>query len=180
MKKARLRSLLCTLLLIAACNGSAPQLQEFSSESGGFVVSTPNALEENVESVDTAVGAIDIHTFTATHDRTVYVVAYSDYPAEIISQSDPQQVLNGSRDGAVQNVGGTLVSETAIDLEGNPGKALVINTTSDAGNMATVNAHLYLVENRLYQILVVVPQGAEKSAEVDTFLNSFSLSNAAP
>ncbi len=180
MKTARLRSLLCSLLLVAACNTAAPKLEEFASEPGGFAVAAPRALEEDVASVETAVGPIDIHTFTTTQGETAYIVAYSDYPADLITQSDPQQVLNGSRDGAVQNVGGTLVSEESIDLDGNPGKALVIDTTTDTGDAATVNARLYLVDNRLYQILVVVPKGGEESTSTEAFLDSFSLTDAAP
>lgn len=176
MRKPFFRPLLLSLVLVAACNtATPPTLEEFSSENGGFAISTPLTLEESVQSVDTAVGPIEIHTFTGENRNAAYVVAYSDYPAEMVSQVDPTMLLDGSRDGAVQNVNGTLVSEETLDLNGNPGRSLVIDATTDTGEDATVNARLYLVENRLYQVLVVVPKGKEEGVDIAGFLNSFSL-----
>ncbi|NJN20574.1 MAG: hypothetical protein HC812_04440 [Leptolyngbya sp. RL_3_1] len=164
-----------SLLLVAACNTAAPQLEEFASEAGNFTIQTPIALTENRQSVETAVGPIEIHTFTAEDRNAAYVVAYSDYPAEMVAQTDPDTLLSGSRDGAVQNVGGTLISEDTIDLNGNPGLALVIDAQTETGEEATVNAHLYLFENRLYQVLVVVPKDEADKVDVEGFLGSFQV-----
>jgi hypothetical protein len=103
------------------------------------------------------------------------VVAYSDYPAEIIEQTDPQALLDSSRDGAVNNLGGTLVSEEVIDLAGNPGRSLVISANANQEQTATINSRIYLVENRLYQVLVVSPEGTESLEESLSFLDSFDL-----
>ncbi len=175
MRKPFFRPLLLSLFLVAACNTAPPTLEEFASEDGSFTVQTPITLDKDSQSVDTAVGPIEIHTFTAEDRNAAYVVAYSDYPAEMVAQTDPETLLSGSRDGAVQNVGGTLVSEDTIDLNGNPGRDLVIDAKTDTGEEATVNARLYLFENRLYQILVVVPKGEEDGVDVDGFLDSFNV-----
>ena len=175
MRKPFFRPFLISLVLMAACNTAAPEPEEFSSESGNFTVQTPIELEESSQSVETAVGPIEIHTFTAENRTAAYVVAYSDYPAEMVAQTDPEELLNGSRDGAVQNVGGTLISEDQIELDGNPGRALVIDAATEDGEQATVNANLYLFENRLYQVLVVVPKGEEDKVDIEGFLNSFDV-----
>lgn len=175
MRKPFFRPFLFSLLLVAACNTAAPELEEFASEGGNFTIQTPITLAEDSQSVDTAVGPIEIHTFTAEDRNAAYVVAYSDYPAEMVDQTDPDTLLNGSRDGAVENVGGTLISEDTIDLNGNPGRALVIDAETGDGEEATVNANLYLFENRLYQVLVVVPKGEEDKVDVEGFLSSFSV-----
>lgn len=175
MRKPFFRPFLLSLLLVAACNTAASEPEEFSSEGGNFTVQTPIELEESSQSVETAVGPIEIHTFTAEDRNAAYVVAYSDYPAEMVAQTEPEELLDGSRDGAVQNVGGTLISEDTIDLNGNPGRALVIDATTETGEEATVNANLYLFENRLYQVLVVVPKGEEGNVDVESFLSSFSV-----
>lgn len=162
--------------MATACNTAAPEIQEFTSETGGFAISTPVTLSEASQSVETQVGNIDIYTFTAEEPEAAYVVAYSDYPSEIVAQSDPTAMLDGSRDGAVNNVGGTLISENPVELAGNPGRALVIDTQTETGAAATVNARLYLVDNRLYQVLVVVPKDQEGKVDVQGFLDSFTLS----
>ncbi|MDB9524500.1 hypothetical protein PN498_00745 [Oscillatoria sp. CS-180] len=164
-----------TALLVTACNQDQAITEDFSSEAGQFSISTPAPLEETQQSVDTPVGPIEIYTFTAEQDDAAYVVAYSDYPPEIVEQTDPDQLLDSSRDGAINNLGGTLVSEEAIDLEGNPGRSLVISTDVNAGEPAVIDSRIYLVENRLYQILVVMPEDDNDDAASTNFLESFSL-----
>jgi hypothetical protein len=175
MRKPFFRPFLLSLLLVAACNTAAPKIEEFTSEAGDFTIQAPIALTENSQSVETAVGPVEIHTFTAEDRNAAYVVAYSDYPAEMVSQSDPDALLSGSRDGAVQNVGGTLISEDKIEMDGNPGLELVIDAQTETGEEATVNARLFLFENRLYQVLVVVPKGEAESVDVDGFFESFKV-----
>lgn len=169
------RFILCSTLLMAACNGNQAQLEEFSSPTGAFTIATPVPLEATQESVQTPVGPIEIHTFQAETEDSAYVVAYSDYPAAIVTESDPEMLLNSSRDGAISNVGGTLVSEEAIEIDGNPGRSLVISTGEGTAEPAVINSRIYLVDNRLYQILVVTPEGAEQPAVTDGFLESFDL-----
>lgn len=174
MKHALGRLLVLSALVVTACQGNQAAYEEFSSETGNFSISTPEALEETQQSVQTPVGPIDIHTFTAESENSAYVVAYSDYPSEIVDQTNPDELLNSSRDGAITNLGGTLVSEEEIDLEGNPGRSLVIDTAAGTEEAATINSRIYLVDNRLYQILVVVPEG-EGVVDSETFLESFEL-----
>ena len=203
MKKFLLNPLLAGLLLVATACNSAPtanpeavtsedgadveatteadataedtKTEIFTSETGGFSIETPLDLVEASQSVPTAAGDIEIYTYTAEDDNAAYVVAYSDYPAEIVEQTDPVTILDGGRDGAVGNVGGTLVSEDQIELAGNPGRSLVIDAQTDDGQAATINARIYLVENRLYQALVVVPKDGEDKVDIQGFLDSFTL-----
>lgn len=168
--------LLIGALMLTACNGgSQPTVEAFASEAGQFSIAAPAPFEETQQSVETPVGPVEIHTFTAEAEDTAYVVAYSDYPPEIVDQTDPQVLLDSSRDGAVNNLGGTLVNEEVIDLEGNPGRSLEISATANQGQMATINSRIYLVDNRLYQVLVVAPEGQSTPEASETFLDSFDL-----
>ncbi len=176
MKYRHSQWLIVSALMLTACNGGNPPTPEaFASETGQFSIAAPAPFEETQQSVETPVGPVDIYTFTAETDDTAYVVAYSDYPSEIIEQTDPQVLLDSSRDGAVANLGGTLVSEEVIDLEGNPGRSLIINATANQNQAATINSRIYLVDNRLYQVLVVVPEGESTPEESESFLDSFDL-----
>lgn len=167
--------LLIGALMLAACNGEQPAVEAFASEAGQFTIAAPAPFEETQQSVETPVGPVEIHTFTAEAEDTAYVVAYSDYPPEIVNQTDPQVLLDSSRDGAVNNLGGTLISEEVIDLEGNPGRSLVISATANQDQTATINSRIYLVDNRLYQVLVVAPEGTSTPEASETFLDSFDL-----
>lgn len=167
--------LLSIALFTAACERNSTATTEFISEEGQFSIDAPAPLEETQQSVQTPVGPVDIYTFTAETDESAYVVAYSDYPPAIVDETDPEMLLDSSRDGAISNLGGTLVSEEAIDLEGNPGRSLVISTNDAANEPATINSRIFLVENRLYQVLVVTPEDQDTQAASADFLESFDL-----
>lgn len=149
--------------------------QEFKSEAGGFSVVTPLTLKESVQSVDTELGKLDIHIFTAERGDTAFVVGYSDYPQEIIQLSDPDQMLDGGRDGAAANVNGKVIAEDKITLNNYLGRDLVINGIAENGQEMTIQAYMFLVENRLYQVMVVAPKGELNSSEAGNFLRSFRL-----
>jgi len=175
MKHRLCQLFLMGALMLTACESNQVATESFSSEMGQFSIETPAPFEETQQSVETPVGAVEIHTFTAETEDTAYVVAYSDYPPEIVNQTDPQVLLDSSRDGAVSNLGGTVVSEEVIDLEGNPGRSLVINTEANQDQAATINSRIYLVDNRLYQILVVAPDNSADAEVSQSFLDSFDL-----
>ncbi len=175
MKNRLSQCLLVGFLVLTACNQAPPPPEMFTSDSGQFEIAAPAPFEETQQSVETPVGPVEIYTFTAETENTAYVVAYSDYPTEIIEQTDPQALLDSSRDGAVNNLGGTLISEEVIDLEGNPGRSLVISANANQEQAATINSRIYLVDNRLYQVLVVSPEGADTVEDSTTFLESFDL-----
>lgn len=166
---------LTSTLVFMACQSEQAGMESFSSEVGQFTISTPAPFEETHQSVETPVGPVDIYTFTAETEESAYVVAFSDYPAQIVEQSEPNQLLDSSRDGAVTNLGGTLVSESEIEIGGNPGRSLVITTDTGTNEPAMINSRIYLVNNRLYQILVVSPQNQDLNATSEAFLKSFSL-----
>lgn len=151
------------------------QPQEFTSKSGGFSVMTPATLKESTQSTDTAIGPIDIHTFLAEVGNRAYVVGYSDYPAEIMRQSDPEQILDGSRDGAADNLKGQVISENSLTLDNHPGREFVINATAQNNLKMTVKARIYLVKNRLYQVMLATPQNEFNPSDADAFLKSFKL-----
>ncbi len=160
--------------LLTACNSSrAPQ--EFKSEAGAFSVTTPVGLRAATQSVDTQAGKLEIHTFFGQQGATGYMVGYVDYPQEVVQQGDPAKILDGSRDGAVSNVNGKLVIETKVTLDGHPGRELVIDAKARNGEDGTVRARVFLVNNRLYQVMIVAPKGRVSSSAMNDFLQSFKL-----
>lgn len=154
----------------------APKIaREFKSEAGGFSVITPYTLKETVQSVDTQAGAIDIHIFSADRNDTSLLVGYSDYPVEIVKASDPEKMLDGSRDGAVTNVKGELVAEVKTSLNNFPGRELTISAKAENGQEMILRGRIFLVDNRLYQVMAITSKGKGNSAEIGDFLASFKL-----
>ena len=167
-----LAKLLLVALILAGC---ASRPKEFRSAAGKFSVEAPIPLKEQVQPIDTPAGKIDAHIFMAESKTIAYVVAYADYPEQVVSQSNPELVLNGARDGMVGNVNGKLVLETRITINNYPGREVVVDVKMPDGKDGTVKARLYLVKNRLYQVEVVTTKGEVAITTINSFLDSFKL-----
>lgn len=166
-------ALVLIVLLLTAC-GSKSEPTEFINEEGNFSVMSPFSLEESSQTVDTAAGPIEIHFFMADDGNSAFMVGYSDYPAEIVDINDPNDMLDGAAEGATANINGTLVSQNNITLDGYPGRELALEGTFDNFN-ASAKARIYLVGNRLYQVLVISSEGNITTEDMDAFLQSFKL-----
>ena len=166
-------ALAAIILLLTACGGK-PEPQEFINQEGNFSIMSPLTLEESSQTVDTAAGPIEIHFFMADDGNSAYMVGYSDYPAEIVELSDPNEMLDGAAQGATANINGTLVSQNNISLDGHPGRELVLTATLEDVD-ATAKARIYLVGNRLYQVLALGAEGDISPEDMDAFLQSFKL-----
>lgn len=132
-------------------------------------------LTEKVQSVDTLAGKIDMHMFTADVGKITFMVAYSDYPADVVKK-DPQQVLDLAVNGAATNVNGVFLSNKKITLDANPGYEFLLESTDPTHNFTlTTKAHFYLVGDRLYQVLAVANKGEADFIVIDKFLGSFKV-----
>lgn len=168
--KAKLFQFFLVSVLLAACAGGS--WEEFTSTEGAFSVLMPKKPSRETQTVDTSLGPIEIQFFSAELADTVYMVAYSDYPAAFVAQSNPVVILDGARDGAVANVKGKLVSEHVIFIGGNTGRELRIEIP-DA--KMTAVSRIFLVNNRLYQVMALMPAERFSSDEITTYLDSFAL-----
>jgi hypothetical protein len=163
------------LLLAFVLAGCSPAPKEFKSEAGGFSVMSPVTLMESHQEIETEAGKLDLHLFSGQLDDVGYFVSYTDYEPEIVRKADPEKMLDGSRDGAVSNVNGKLVSETRITLAGHPGRELVIDAKPKETPPGTIKERIFMVQNRLYQVVVVAPRRKDIASEADAFLQSFKL-----
>jgi len=169
--------MLSLAIWMAACSPAPkPGPKEFKSEAGRFSVMSPRVLKETTQSIDTpAAGKITFYVFLGEQGNEEFAVSYGDYPETIIKKIDPQIILDGARNGMVRNINGKLISETKIALEGNPGRELLIDVLAGGGREITFKARLFLVKNRLYQIMWVAPKGKASVVEMDAFLQSLKL-----
>ncbi len=170
--------ILISLLLafsLAACN-RAPQPRELKSEAGRFSVLTPAPLEEMVQSLQTQGDKIDHHIFSGQLGDTGYFVSYWDYPPGLIQPDKLEKMLEASRDGSVAKVSGRLIRDNKLTLMGNPGLEMVIETGSQTGPEARrLQGRLFIVGDRMYQIMVVAPKDEKSRPETEAFLQSLKL-----
>jgi hypothetical protein len=171
-----LRRVACLAVLTAlAVPASAQEWKKFSGDSGRFSVDLPGEPKQQKQEVPTDAGKITLTMYIVEAGNGGYFVALSDFPAALVQAADPEALLTNARDGAVRNVRGKLTGDKAITLGEYKGREIQF----EAGN-ATMKivgqARLYLVGNRLYQLLVVGQQ-AEALEQSARFFNSFRLAD---
>lgn len=145
----------------------------FESQEGRFKAQFPRSPQTETSQTPTAVGNLDMITYSAQNGEVYYAVATADYPADMVKASDPAKILDGARDGAAANVNGKLTSEKQIDVNGHKGRRINI-TASMQGIDLVLDAVLILVENRLFQAIVVHPTTQSVDADIEHFLTSFA------
>ncbi len=169
--KRTLFILLLAALALSACSSN----RTFTSEAGNFTVTGPAALKEQPQSIEAGSGKLDAHTFTGEAANITYVVAYTDYQPDAISNLDSQQLLNNARDSMVRGTGGELLREGNLTLGDYPGRDITVFMAFDDGTTGNLRAHLFLVKDRLYQVMVMAHDADLKNASIDKFLDSFKL-----
>ncbi len=150
-------------------------------DGDAFTVSFPGdaTRSESVEPTDA--GEVPTVSYDlAQADGAVYlVVVASDFSPEVMRHADPKVVLEGARDGAVGNTQGELKAERALTLEGKLGakRKTYPGREFEAAlpQHLTMLARVYLVESRLYQLMVVFDAAYDRRADFARLVASFQL-----
>lgn len=145
----------------------------FSSEEGRFTTRYPSSPKKEVLKAPSPIGEIPTVMTAATLGDAFFAVAYSDYPKELIEASNRDAMLDGARDGAVNNVQGTLVKEDQITYAGEPARAFEA-TADKMGIKLKMHSRVFMKENRLYQVTIVYPT-TQKDVPLDKFFDAFAL-----
>jgi hypothetical protein len=144
----------------------------FASPEGRFEILMPGEVKQFTVEVVNDFGPSVLHMNVATAgEGTMLVANWVDYPPELAADL-PDQLLDESREGALDNLGGKLVSEREIKLGPHRGREILIEV---AKQDRLFRVRVYLVENRLYQTVVFGPPKFVKSKEAGRYLDSFRL-----
>jgi len=156
------------IALVSDCTGA--EFAEFTSAEGKFKAMMPGTPKEKTRTV----GGIAFESYTVEQQNGAYLAAFADLPIpDGESEEQTQTRLDGSRDGMVQAIGGTLTSSSKITLKGKqPGREILASLPDNKG---IVRARVYMVGKRLYQVQAIGTKSWVESAESTKFLDSLSL-----
>jgi hypothetical protein len=142
--------------------------QSFSYPNEGFSVSFPSTPTNKTQNVPTEKGSFELRAYLTEVGNTALFVGVCDY-GSAINDRTPNQVLQGAKQGAAENVNAHITTEQNITLGIYPGVAF----EADNDTMH-FSARVYLVGTTLYQALTASPI-KEPYAGTQRFLNSFQL-----
>lgn len=157
------------ILLGATQADLPPDWKDFVCEPGRFTVAMPMKPTDKKQVVKTATGSLNVMLWYAEgKNDALFAVSYCDFTEADVKKATIAKRLDQARDGAVESARGTLKSEKAIELEGHPGRELVIEKDKEI----IARTRIFLVKNRLYQVMAL---GSVPAKEASSFLESFRL-----
>jgi hypothetical protein len=164
-------------LLLGAIQDDLPAgWKVYDSTDGRFTVHMPKEpMDPKKRVVRTEAGDLNATLVIAEgrHD-SYFVVSYCDFPRAKLKKGEEEKRLDQACNGAAESSRGEIRDEKPIKLEGrHPGRAFVIR--KDGAVIAKMR--IYLVENRLYQVMVLGngPIFSSKEKDAGIFLDSFRL-----
>jgi hypothetical protein len=148
----------------------------FPSSQGLFSVLLPGTPTQANTSVNTHLGTIPVNmTYVNRNKEAIYLVAYSDLPpnVSIKNSKEMNQILTEVVSGFSQGARAKLLSQKSIKLKNFPGKEIRLQLDKKL----TARARIYLVNKRLYQVVVATNQEQNLAKSIQGFLNSFRVRN---
>ena len=152
----------------AGSTAPAAEWKTYTYSSDGFSASFPAEPQAQKQSVPTEAGAVELRAYLVTPGSAALYVGICDYGSAVAGR-DPQAVLTGARNGAINNVKAHIITEQKITLGVYPGVGF--EAENDTMHFT---ARIYLVGTTLYQVLIAAPL-TERYAESARFLDSFQL-----
>jgi hypothetical protein len=167
----RLFLLLPLLAALLTAQPDAPWT-ELSPEDKAFTIQFPGTPVKQVEKIKTPTGTIDVISYALkpSKDRPAYLLSYSEFAGQP-DKLTPQQRLDKAQAGALASTKGKLQSQKNFTLQGYPGRELLIATPEDQH----LRTQIYVVGDRVYQLIVVGPADQVASKDADKFFDSFKL-----
>lgn len=143
----------------------------FYSQDGKFLVQFPGEPTISTEVVHTESGPLDKKIFLYEKSVTeAYLVAYTSYPAALVEDADPKELMKNAKKGILENLDARPIAERSTTLNQFPGIYFKANN-----NEIFIHYKMYFIHNRLYEITVQKTGTYADENEAQNFLNSFRL-----
>jgi hypothetical protein len=160
---------------LAACTRGGSEWQELTVHEGGFSILMRGQPQYVRQTLDTAAGKMEAHLYAADGPNAYFAIGYSDYPLALVLGGSAQELFAGVRDTWVRRLEGRLVSrDDRISAGKYPGYAFSA-VGKAKGADAILDARLYLVDQRLYQIVAITRRHEVAQGVVNRYLDSFRL-----
>lgn len=136
-----------------------------------FSILMPRKPEIKTQMADSPVGKIPLQLHISQTGVTAYAFAYGDAPDKLDSPDYAQKALVASRDKIIAQTNSKVLAEKEIKYEEFPGREIKYQNS-----MITALHRIYYVNNRIYQLQVIVPSVVgDPSDYSQRFFDSFKV-----
>ncbi len=186
MKNTTLLRSLAVVVLLGGCltvqpvQANPPVLiaqsvwKPFSSQEGGFTVLMPGTPSEIKLPVDSQEGATTLIGFRVIRKNEAnYMVGYADVPAgvKLNTPAERNKFLTEVATGFSTSLKGRILSQRTVNLRSYPGREIRVQFSQGVKG----RQRLYLVNRRLYQLVVMTGKESSLSKSIQGFMDSFKL-----
>jgi hypothetical protein len=151
--------------------------QKLDRAADDFRVEMPNDVKQIQIPAYTETGGTEQleMIFSNPDAETTFAVAWQDNPAVAhVNHGAPDKTLEMARDGAMARTQTMLVSESASNTQGFPGRTF---EARNAGG-GVMNSRLIYVGSRLYMLIACFPSvSARRDRDLTRFFNSFTVTS---
>jgi len=161
------------LALLSACGRS--EWQEMTISEGGFSVLMRGQARYVRQPVDTPGGKTSAHLYSSDRPDAFFAVGYSDYPLAFVLASKPEELLTGVRDTWIRRIDGKLLISSPVKLQGQYSGIEFTGEGTVKGEPAFLQARVFLVDQRLYQVIAMARKGQIAQGVLNRYLNSFKI-----
>ena len=161
---------LAAIASIFALTAMAPAAGPLAKVQGdGFSVMMPGTPQKISNKVEISAGTVATQAWTVNEGGAIYSVSTADYPDAVARARPAAAFLSEARNGLLNQLKGTLSSESAIAIDGNAGLAYIVSSPN-----GEVKARNLMAGRRLYTLLVLYNPSIG-APQADGFLTSLRL-----
>ena len=170
-------SILIFVLLVSTSLSFAQDWVTYSNDDFKFSIDMPSEPKATTQEVPTEVGELTMNMFMldnssdASSKNMIYMVLHTKYPKNANASDEDnktQTMLDGSVDGAVNNVNGKLVYANKVNLDGHPGREVKISVFG-----AFMYLNMYVKDGALFAIQTICMEANDENVDIKKFMDSF-------
>jgi|SRR5882724_4278908 len=162
--------LFCVVALARPSHGHPQSAwKTFKSTDENFIVSMPAEPEQEWTKGNSPLGN-GHHIYNLDQQNLSYTVSYSELDAAPKDQKDIKRIFDISRDMVLAVRQGGLKGDKEIALDGFPGREVRIEVGKEL-----VILRIYVVKNRIYQLMTSQPKTKSENPDILKFYDSFRL-----
>ncbi len=163
------------LFLLCASLLSAQDWVKVEPPDGAFSIEMPGTPKEMQKPVASDVGNLTVYLYIYEEENSGYIVSYNDYPETALQNIVLDSVYNNATRSTLKSTKGTLLSRDTITYQGFSGIELKYTIP---GNVL-VRARYFLVNNRLFQLMLIGDEESVYNSYGEWFFNSFKVKKSA-